>query len=253
MGRDIEIIKEVCSNFIEDVEVVKRDNKLTISGTLHFQSFYDFTKNSFFPFAENNNKASFINDSYKVEVTFRKNKIPSVVETGGRIKRYSFKKRSLSLSDLHYPYEIACLSSPDKLWLFSLERINTESVLEFFKSYVIQFFYAQSYYQKNNKWPWKNLEHGIIGLLEQYSTSPNFILHYIIHKRTKANLFPINSLEYRRIESLNAKLRSYKIRGHRRCICRSGKKFWNCHPEAFLGLSIFKENIRFFDKKYSSL
>lgn len=252
MGGIVNETKEICSNFIENLSIDLTENSLEISGVLHFYSHLDNASQTFFPFSKEKSNKNYIRDAYTIEVKLKKGYLPQVIETGGRLKEYSIANGGIPLIDLHYPKEIACLGSPDELNEFTLDKINSSAILGLFRLHVIPFFYAQSFYRMHKDWPWPNLEHGIVGLLEQFGKKHTEILFRILLRRINPKKYEVNSLEFRRVTSIVDKLRAYKIRGHRPCICRSGRKLRSCHPDAYEGLQklqiIFNSNPKL--KKY---
>ena len=99
---------------------------------------------------------------------------------------------------------------------------------------VIPFFYAQSFYEINNRWAWKDYSHGDMGILEAYVDNfDNLESENKFCIETYKSLQPEVQLI---VTSSNIITRQFK------CLCHSGNKFRNCHSKAFEGLKKLKKN-----------
>lgn len=238
MGFDIEETKNLLSNFIEKLSISVNSDVIVIEGVLHFASYYDMNHNAFFAFSEFVDNKYYLQDKYNFRLTFSNDHNPLLTELEGKIERGNL---NIPLADLHFPKNIACLGSPHKFYFYRTRNLTSQIVLEFFQVHIIPFFYSQTFYSKNNLWPWENLSHGITGLMEEFGKNPNDLLYLdIIFRLRRSTKLLEKTVEDRVRVSIKSKLKKQKIREHRHCICRSGRKFRNCHKDALTGLILFK-------------
>lgn len=240
MGLVLSELKNYLSNFTEDLVLEENSLGLALQGKFHFYAHYDDKLQKFYPFSPDSLHSNYLEDCYTIKVLFREGNFPVVSEVGERIANLA---KEFSLADLHYPSEIACLGSPDKLYRFLRENLNNDLVIEFIQFYIIPFFYAQSFFSQKGKWPWKNLEHGVVGLFEEFSRDSNDLLFLHIIRYLNKNSQRTDLLNSRIAASIQDKLKQNKVKAHRSCICRSGRKFRNCHADALIGLEKFKHYI----------
>ena len=184
-----------------------------------------------------------IKDEYKIEVVFQNSEhsnLPQVYERGSKIEAVA-KKRDLKLEDLHInPSGAVCLCIRENESYNFPKGFNLR---DFFNNLVIPFFYSQSYFEKNNSWPWGQYSHGILGLLEWYAerreTTKNKIEKFI----TQLPKYPLWQECRQRLKQKG------KIKGHHLCVCGSSEKFRNCHKQVFDGLWKLKQDIGKFHVK----
>lgn len=178
-----------------------------------------------------------INDQYQIRIEFKPSRysnLPQVYETGHRIERI-VQDRSLQLVDLHInPTGATCLC----ITVEEKEKLPTGYTLEeFFNRLLIPFFYAQSYYEKNNKWPWGQYGHGVLGYIEWYSNQkelPRAIVESFIGSLRRAP-------EWRDLQVLLAP--HHKVKGHHGCLCGRGDALRRCHPDVLRGVWKIKKDI----------
>jgi hypothetical protein len=120
----------------------------------------------------------------------------------------------------------ACLCSPFEEPQYLLPELQFAL---FFEHLIIPFLYGQLFYTKAERWPWKDLAHGSIGLLESYST---------LADPSKANacveMLKYSSLDWPKIQQLLKQ--KAEIKGHIECLCASRCQIRNCHPIAWKGI-----------------
>jgi hypothetical protein len=94
-----------------------------------------------------------------------------VYETAGAIANVA-KSRGLGIDDLHMYDDNGklCLASRHKIREACREHVSLKSFME---QFVVPFFYAQKFFEIHGKWPWGELGHGTLGLLEDYAQRPN--------------------------------------------------------------------------------
>lgn len=168
------------------------------------------------------NKGTFIASSYQIRIEHKgKKEFHKTFEVGGKIQAVANKK-GLSMIDLHtYPDDGAlCLASPMVTYPLVLSGLSLQQYLE---DFLIPYFFAQQYFDKNGHWPWGDLSHGVSGHLEWLSridpptVSDVHIALAHIHTLVKGEHFE--------------ELFSVRSRIHGLCACKSGKKFRDCHPD----------------------
>ena len=187
---------------------------------------------------QNYNEGVKIEDEYKVRIELRGSEfsnLPQVYESDGRLEKIA-RDRNLRLEGLHInPSGAACLCIQQE------ETDNLPSgfnLKDFFNNLVIPFFYAQSYFEKNNTWPWGQYSHGVWGFIEWYlrqekpvSTKTDDLLQRL---QRYGN-------EWTKIKTVLAP--NYRIKGHHNCICGKMEKMRNCHPEVLRGFWRLKQDI----------
>lgn len=179
-----------------------------------------------------------IEDTYQIRIELQGSEfsdLPQVYETGSRLQKVAENKK-IKKTDLHInPSEAACLcirpeepsNLPDG---FSLEN--------FFNILLVPFFYAQSYFEKNNSWPWGQYSHGACGYVEWYlrqEQSTVELLEDLLQRLQKQRN------EWAKIKTILDT--EHQIKGHHNCICGKMEKMRNCHPEVLRGFWKIKEDI----------
>jgi len=179
-----------------------------------------------------------IQDKYQIRIVLKKSNfsdLPQVYETGSRLINVA-QSRNLSPIDLHINESGAlCLCiRPEEI----INLPTGFTLRDFLQNLVVPFFYAQSYFEKNESWPWGEYSHGELGLIEWYlrnkNQSPEVIKDFFDQLQKSDKFWPI----FRRLlMSKNA------IKGHTECICGKKDKFRNCHPEIFMGIWKLKRDV----------
>jgi hypothetical protein len=212
------------------------DGSVSIVGNLIVDMFYSADLEDqyiIFPNEDVHSSDQYIYDVYQIRVRYNDALfIPEVYETSGRIKAFAQQKK-VELADLHINALGALCLCPKPLEKLKLNDAYT--LQDFFTILVIPFFYAQSFFEKFNRWPWKDYNHGDPGILECYS-------EYIAKVQDK-KVFVENT-----INSLNPRNRlivrsADQITRQSLCFCDSGKKFRDCHHEAWEAAKILKRTI----------
>ena len=117
------------------------------------------------------------------------------------------------------------------------------NIPDFFHNLLVPFFYAQSYYENNNKWPWGEYEHGLFALFEWYAESRKQASIDMINECFNFIEFYKNK-GYKPAEIIQSLFKqNHEIKGHQPCVCGSSIKFRNCHPRIFNGLWKLKKDI----------
>lgn len=130
--------------------------------------------------------------------------------------------------------ERACLCSPlaeDEYLLptFQFQR--------YFERLIIPFLYGQIFYDHEKRWPWQDLSHGSIGLLESY-------LEIRDPAKAKECLekLPRDNKNWLQIKALL--LQKNPIKGHTDCFCQTNKKVRDCHISAWKGAELLRQDIK---------
>lgn len=213
-----------------DLRLTKDEGAACMQGDLVVDMFYDENsldnKYVIFPKKEFRSSNKYIRDVYQIKIVYCEDRfIPKVYETNRRIKLFA-QENNFKLCDLHVnPLEDLCLCPK------SLERIKLReayTIQDFFTVLLIPFFYAQSFFEKYNDWPWEDYSHGDMGLLEAY-------VDYSEYTTTKGNFFKNTYI------TLNPKIQSVvtsqdSITRQSSCLCDSGRRFRKCHPKAWNGV-----------------
>lgn len=179
-----------------------------------------------------------IQDKYQIRVELKKSNfsdLPQIYEADSRLINVA-QIRNLRLLDLHInPSGAACLCiKPEE----SRNLPSGFNLRDFFQNLVIPFFYAQSYFEKNNSWPWGEYSHGELGLIEWYLRNQNQSSEVI---RTFLDQLRRYDNFWRSLQPFLTSKRSFK--GHMKCICGKNEKFRKCHPDIFRGLWKLKQEI----------
>ncbi len=128
----------------------------------------------------------------------------------------------------------ACLCSPLVEDQYLVPVFNFKV---YFETLVIPFLYGQLFYDKEKRWPWKDLSHGSIGILESY-------LKIAGTDKTKECLakLPRDPKNWKHIKMLLAQ--KSPIKGHALCFCLNGSKIRNCHIDAWKGAEKLRQDIK---------
>lgn len=179
-----------------------------------------------------------IQDEYQIRIELKGSEfsdLPQVYETGSRLKKVA-KNKNLRQEDLHInPSDAACLCIRSEEPSNLPDGFNLEN---FFNILLVPFFYAQSYFEKNNSWPWGQYSHGVWGFIEWYlgQEKPTAeILGDLLQRLQKYGN------EWAKIKPALAP--KHRIKGHQNCICGKMEKIRNCHPEVLRGLWKLKQDM----------
>ncbi|MCZ7645662.1 MAG: hypothetical protein M5U26_10315 [Planctomycetota bacterium] len=142
-----------------------------------------------------------IEDAYEIRMetprAFPKD-LPSVWETGGRVPK-----------DFHKMYDGSlCLGSPTRQMLL-LQREPT--LTGFINSCVVPYLYGYSYFEKHEKLPFDELNHGPLGLIEDY-----------------CSIFDVGELEAG-IQMVKLASIRKRFANKYQCPCGSGRRLGKCH------------------------
>ena len=219
-----------------DLRISFVDGLLSIQGNLVVDMYYDETNSEdryvIFPQEELKLSSKYIKDIYVVRIVFCDDRfIPKVYEIDRRIRSFA-QRNGIKLCNLH-------VNISDDLCLCpkSLERIKLKdsyTIKDFFTILLVPFFYAQSFYETNNRWPWKDYSHGDIGLLEAYAD-------YSIDSES-TNGFCRETYSAFKSEIQSVITSADAITRQSMCLCNSGGKFRKCHRKAWEGLKKIKKD-----------
>lgn len=187
----------------------------------------------FFPNEDKHSSDRYLYDVYQIRVDYLNiHFIPEVYETSGRIRDFA-QQKNIPLPDLHVNFQGNLCLCPKPLERVLLK--DSYNIQKFFTGLVIPFFYAQSYYEKFYRWPWKDYSHGDPGILECYAD-------YLSTTQDKAAFVEstINSLNSRNQLVVRS---ADQITRQSLCFCGSEKKFRNCHNEAWNATKLLKKTI----------
>jgi hypothetical protein len=206
-----------------------------ISGVLEFSATYNEKENLFLILGggvENTVGGLRLDGSFKIKIKETPNvitsKLPSLYIEGVE----AIVDRHINQTpDDHR----ACLCSP-----FVEDNYLTPNFQfrRYFEELVIPFLYGQVFYDHEGRWPWGDLSHGSIGLLESY---------YNLEDPTKAKEC-LDKLRQDRSNWEQIKLALYKknpIKGHTLCFCLKGKNLRSCcHSDAWKGAELLRKDIK---------
>ena len=211
-----------------ELNLTNKNGVLVIVGIFNFDAVYNDCR---------------IADSYDIQIELKANELstlPRVRETSSRIQKVA-KSRSIDLPDLHtYDDGTACLCVKPAEASYFPDGFSFQIFLE---NLVVPFFYAQSFFEQNNNWPWETYSHGSLGWLEWYFdqefTSAELTSLYLQELR--------HQNDWRKIH--RALTRKGGPKSYRVCFCGSSKSYWYCHRKAFGGLKRLAEDMRVFKIK----
>ncbi len=142
-----------------------------------------------------------------------------------------------AIADRHInqtPERRACLCSP---FIENKYLTPVFSFKKYFEELVIPFLYGQLFYDKEKRWPWDDLSHGSIGLLESY-----FKINDSSRAKECLERLPRDLQNWSRIKELL--LLKNNIKGHTPCLCGKGNKIRDCHIDAWKGAELLRQNIK---------
>lgn len=115
-----------------------------------------------------------------------------------------------------------------------VENVNFKKsnmgVLEFIERLVIPFLYGQLYFDKFNKWPWKEYAHNTAGILQSFHCNEKTIENAMacLEKLKKVpNQYPVIKRVF---------IGQERFTGVNKCFCGSGKEVRFCHLDTWYGL-----------------
>lgn len=212
--KDILLIKETQPQLIYE-----HRNKI-LKGFLQFEAEYQNHK---------------IKDKYKLEIDFKnQNPLPLVKEVNGRIEKIA-KDKNLNLTDLHVNGgdmdKGLCLCSRFKAFEYinKLQKSLSASI-DFIQELVIPFLYNISHFEKYNKFPFEEIEHGVSGLIEEATHNKQYFEYLPIYIKTfpeEAKKFICGYIQDSKLE--NVIYKNEKIGRNKPCPCNSGLKYKKCH------------------------
>ncbi len=220
-----------------ELKINESENGYTLAGNLIVDMFFDETSDDryvIFPDVSVHSSEYYISDVYQVLVDYKNGYfVPAVQETSGRIKAFALR-RNIKSPDLHINDDGKLCLCPKPLEKVRLN--DTYTIQDFFTILLIPFLYAQSYFEKFNRWPWKDYSHYDLGILECYANclsqardKKQFV------EETVDSLSPKNQTVIRSAD---------RITRQSVCFCNSGSKFRQCHPEAWKVAKRLKEEIQ---------
>lgn len=216
---------------------LRQADKNILKGRLSFQMLFSGGKSYINPqiddVAKLVDEKNYICDTYQIEIEWPEDSaIPWVKETSDRITAVA-ESIGVDIVDLHlFPDKKFCLASGQD-YMRSLEKGLTLEI--FFHEYLIPFLFAQSYFAKNNVWPWGQLSHYQWGIIEWLSRQKNYNNHDII--RTARYVINQAGIEEAK------RIFSTRCRNHMPCPCNSGKKTKVCHPDIKEGITLIRGEI----------
>lgn len=182
---------------------------------------------------------TYIFDNYKIRACDdAPGFIPKVYEIDERIIAYA-QKKNCPPNDLHVnlPAGNLCLCPKPQE---KLKLANGYTLKDFFLHLVIPFFYAQSFFEKFDYWPWGDYSHGDMGILECYAKHAG--------QAQEKHIFFADTMKALKAENQIIVSSSEQITRQSICLCGSRGKFRKCHPKAWEGIKLLKRNYPEFSK-----
>lgn len=177
-----------------------------------------------------------IQDLYKISITVPSaypNEIPLLREIGGRTQEIANKWGLMDLRTLHHNPEngTACLCVKQE----ESERFPSGSdLVKFIDELVVPYLYGLSSYEERREWPWKEYDHGGLGLLAYEGEKlGNHTRETIVAIMRSIFLDQRNWARYRQ------QLRQPK--GHCSCLCGSRIPLYACHKKVWAGIQHLHE------------
>jgi hypothetical protein len=192
-----------------------------------------------------------IRDSYDIEVFFDKpprpySKIPRIRETGGRIETTRRQRGIIHPGDMHIIDDgDICLCTPVDEPLYFTDGFTLD---QYITKLVIPFLYGQAFFEKYGVWPLEGRGHGVIGILESYAEAAG--------RGQKLDPLQVKSMLDIADNKSIAPVHDNIVRSHlilegsvlpnadEKCVCGSGKRFGNCHPQAYKGILLLWRDLR---------
>ncbi len=173
-------------------------------------------------------EAEMISGIYNIKITSanpQSNRIPALYEIGGKTEAIADKYQIIDLRTLHKNIDgTACLCARPMERDFFPGDFN---LLMYIEKLVVPYLFSLTFYEKYQRWPWGDYNHGLLGILEFYGENkPILSPEEIFEVRPSFLNDPIRSLCYKQIKRPSAK---------RSCLCGSTKRFKDCHQQAWYG------------------
>lgn len=172
-------------------------------------------------------------DAYEIVIYFSSiEQFPVIIETGNRIEKSP---------DRHINGDgTTCICGP--FGKLSYEQ-NNPTIEKLFSEYIVPYFASQTYYDKYGNWPFGELSHGALGVLEDISE------HWPTTLGNEFLIFALQQVSTQCRKSEKELLRKMivekaKIKAHKNCICLSGNRFSECHKYAFTAILKLRKNWR---------
>lgn len=154
---------------------------------------------------------------------------PIVRETGGRLIEVA-RKENKKLDDMHqYPNGTLCLASSMQL---EQDFNDGMDLLGFVEQHVIPYLFAQTVFARTGEWVWGELNHGFIGLLQWLGRLESWSDDDIE--------LTFKWLQMHRDSGTAMKALDVRWRAHKACLCGSGGKMRDCHPEVKKAIAIIR-------------
>jgi len=172
-----------------------------------------------------------IKDLYKISITVSgeyPNEMPLLREIGGRTQEIANKCGLMDLRTLHHNPEngTACLCVKQE----EVQRFPPGSdLVKFVDELVVPYLYGLSSYEERREWPWKEYDHGGLGLFTYEGEK--------LASHTRETIMTIMRcifLEQKNWTKYREQLRQPK--GHRPCLCGSRVPLYACHKNAWAGV-----------------
>jgi hypothetical protein len=127
-----------------------------------------------------------------------------------------------------------CLCSPFLEREFLLPQFSFKRFIE---ELVVPFLYGQAFYTIEQRWPWDELAHGAMGILESYKESQD--------RQTIERCLEFLKRESKIWRAVLLVLRhGAHLKGNMKCFCGRGTRITDCHPKALKGASSLRRDIR---------
>jgi hypothetical protein len=215
-------------NRFQGLSVTKEDGVIVVYGDFNFWRSY---------------KGVELSDTYQIRIELQPSAVsdlPTVIETGGRIKKVA-EERNIPIIDLHtYSDGTACLCVKLAEPSYFPDGFSFRTFIE---DLVEPFFYAQRFFEDHNTWSWDTYSHGVLGWLEWYLDQGNH------SSESTESFLEILSKSQGWQYILKELSKKRGVKGHHPCICGSKKKFRNCHKNVLRGLWKLQNNMKKFGLK----
>ena len=175
----------------------------------------------------------FITDTYEIKISWPAGaQYPRADETGSKLADTA-RRLNKHILDMHQ-YEqggALCLATD-----MALERNFRDGFKldVFVEELLIPYLFAQSHFAETEVWLWGELSHGFIGILEWLSRledpTPDDIASTIKSLNKHLGVECVQNLQ------------AIRWRPHFKCLCKSGAKTRDCHPEILNGLRILRSS-----------
>lgn len=174
-----------------------------------------------------------LQEAFQVRITCPSqisDRVPVLYETGDRTVAIAQKWKLEDTRDLHCNpgSGSACVCVKQE----EIIKFPPGSDLSFFIGGLARdYLYGLAFFDRHGRWPWEERSHGAVGLLEFYADRSGPLQPHDMEAIIPHFLADPNWLEF------DKQIR--QPRGHRACVCGSGRQFRKCHPIAFQGVIKF--------------